>query len=136
MNWNNWCLQNWLSVFSDVITPIKWLKERNMKLLHRLWLKKNDIGEYDVKYGAWKIYQIMYTNNLIQGGNLFTDYDIVKKGGRPYIKCQFIHNGKSTEEMRFSGETDFNFSTQKKRELCRSRYENYKKILERDLAGE
>ena len=59
MNWNNWCLQNWLSVFSDVITPIKWLKERNMKLLHRLWLKINDIGEYDVKYGAWKIYQIM-----------------------------------------------------------------------------
>lgn len=52
MNWNNWCLQNWLSVFSDVITPIKWLKERNMKLLHRLWLKINDIGEYDVKYGA------------------------------------------------------------------------------------
>ena len=36
-----------------------------MKLLHRLWLKINDIGEYDVKYGAWKIYQIMYTNNLI-----------------------------------------------------------------------
>ena len=76
MNWNNWCLQNWLSVFSDVITPIKWLKERNMKLLHRLWLKINDIGEYDVKYGAWKIYQIMYTNNLIKGGNLFTDNDI------------------------------------------------------------
>lgn len=24
-----------------------------MKLLHRLWLKINDIGEYDVKYGAW-----------------------------------------------------------------------------------
>lgn len=23
-----------------------------MKLLHRLWLKINDIGEYDVKYGA------------------------------------------------------------------------------------
>ena len=67
-----------------------------MKLLHRLWLKINDIGEYDVKYGAWKIYQIMYTNNLIKGGNLFTDNDIVKKGGRPYIKCQFIHNGKST----------------------------------------
>lgn len=107
-----------------------------MKLLHRLWLKINDIDEYDVKYGAWKIYQIMHTNNLIKGGNLFTDNDIVKKGGRPYIKCQFIHNGKSTEEMRFSGETDFNFSTQKKRELCRSRYENYKKILERDLAGE
>ena len=71
-----------------------------MKLLHRLWLKINDIGEYDVKYGAWKIYQIMYTNNLIKGGNLFTDNDIVKKGGRPYIKCQFIHNGKSTEAKR------------------------------------
>ena len=25
-----------------------------MKLLHRLWLKINDIGEYDVKYGAWE----------------------------------------------------------------------------------
>lgn len=50
-----------------------------MKLLHRLWLKINDIGEYDVKYGAWKIYQIMYTNNLIKGGNLFTDKTSLKK---------------------------------------------------------
>lgn len=103
-----------------------------MKLLQKI----NDIGEYDVKYEAWKIYQIMYRNNLIKGGKLFTDNDIIKDDGRPYIKCQFIHNGKSTKEMKFSGETDFNFSKQKKSELCRSRYENYKKILKRDLAGE
>ncbi|WP_195454185.1 hypothetical protein [Ligilactobacillus ruminis] len=90
--------------------------------------KINDIGEYDVKYEAWKIYQIMYRNNLIKGGKLFTDNDIIKDDGRPYIKCQFIHNGKSTKEMKFSGETDFNFSKQKKSELCRSRYENYKKF--------
>ena len=38
--------------------------------------------------------------------------------------------------MKISGETDINFSTKRKKELSRSRYEHYKKILERDLAGE
>lgn len=107
-----------------------------MKLSHKIWLKLKDVSEYDVKYGAWKIYQIMYANNLIKGGKLFTDNDIIRNDGRPYIEYQFTHNGKSTEEMKFSGETDFNFSIQKKRELHRNRYEHYKKILERDLAGE
>lgn len=103
-----------------------------MKLLQKI----DNIGEYDVKDEVWKIYRIMYKNNLIKGGNLFTENDIIKNDGRPYIKCQFIHNGKCTEEMRFSGETDFNFSVKKKRELCRSRYEHYKRILERDLVGD
>ena len=103
-----------------------------MKLLQKI----DNIGEYDVKDEVWKIYRIMYKNNLIKGGNLFTENDIIKNDGRPYIKCQFIHNGKCMEEMRFSGETDFNFSAKKKRELCRSRYEHYKRILERDLVGE
>lgn len=75
-------------------------------------------------------------SGFLKGGNLFTENDIIKNDGRPYIKCQFIHNGKCTEEMRFSGETDFNFSAKKKRELCRSRYEHYKRILERDLIDE
>lgn len=102
-----------------------------MRLMHRLWLKLNDVDEYDVKYGAWKIYQKMYKNNLT-----FTDNDIIRNDGRPYIKCQFKHNEKATNPMKFSGETDFNFSTKKKRELCRSRYEHFKKILEHDLAGD
>lgn len=99
-----------------------------MRLIHRLWLKLNDVDEYDVKYQAWKIYQIMYKKNLI-----FTENDIIRNGRRPYISCQFVHNKKITNPMKFSGETDFNFSTKRKRELCRSRYEHYKKILERDL---
>lgn len=99
-----------------------------MKLIHRLWIKLNDVDEYDVKYGAWKIYQKMYKDNLC-----FADNDIIRNDGRPYIKCKFIHNEKSTRTMRFSGETDFNFSDKKKRELCRSRYKHYKEILKRDL---
>ena len=99
-----------------------------MKLIHRLWLKLNDVDEYDVKYGAWKIYQKMYKDNLA-----FSDDDIIRSDGRPYIKCKFMHNKKSTHPMKFSGETDFNFSHKKKRELCTSRYEHYRKILRRDL---
>ncbi|MDE6954036.1 MAG: hypothetical protein K2P09_09540 [Erysipelotrichales bacterium] len=86
--------------------------------------------EYDVELNAWKIYKKMYENNLD-----FTEDDIIRNDGRAYLKCIFKHNEKSTELMKFSGETDFNFSTHKKRELCRSRYEHYRKILERDLAG-
>lgn len=102
-----------------------------MRLMHRLWLKRNDVDEYDVKYEAWQIYKRMYRDNLI-----FTNKDIIENDGRPYIKRQFMHNEKSTQPMKFSGETDFNFSTKKKRALCRSRYEHYKKILERDLKDE
>lgn len=76
-----------------------------MKLLHRLWIKSNDVDEYDVKYGSWKIYQKMYKNNLN-----FTDNDIIRNDGRPYVKCQFKYKNKFTKQMKFSGETDFNFS--------------------------
>lgn len=103
----------------------------NLKHLHRLWLKINDSDEYDVKYGSWMIYQAMYKNNLN-----FTDDDIIRTDGRPYIQCKFMHNGNESEVLKFSGETDFNFSNRKKRELCRSRYYHYRKILERDLEGE
>ncbi len=89
------------------------------------------VDEYDVKIDAWDIYQKMYKNNLH-----FKVSSVIRDSGRPYIECQFEHNGKSTSKMKFSGETDFNFSNEHKRELHRSRYENYKKILERDLACE
>ncbi len=26
----------------------------------RLWLRRNDVDEYDVKYGAWRLYDIIY----------------------------------------------------------------------------
>lgn len=102
-----------------------------MKLIHRLWLKINDVKEYDVKYEAWKIYQLMYRDNL-----KFSDSDIIRNDGRPYIKCAFTNREEVSAPMKFSGETDFNFSYKRRKELCRSRYEHYKKILERDLKGE
>ena len=60
-----------------------------MKLSHKLWLKLNDYHEYDVKYSSWQIYKEMYKNNMT-----FSDSDIIRNNGRPYINCVFIHNGK------------------------------------------
>ena len=42
----------------------------------RLWLRRNDIDEYDVKYGAWRLYDIIY-DDLIDGG---INYDRDVKG--------------------------------------------------------
>ena len=102
-----------------------------MRFMHRLWLKLNDTDEYDVKHEAWKIYQILYNDNLN-----FEDRDIIRTNGRPYIKCKFAHNKKSTNLMDFSGEIDFNFSDKTRRELNRSRYLHYEEILKRDLEDE
>ena len=59
MNWNNWCLQNWLSVFSDVITPIKSGKRpldsatniiTYMSLAKEFWNQKHAFIENQLKY--------------------------------------------------------------------------------------
>ena len=42
----------------------------------RLWLRRNDVDEYDVKYGAWRLYDIIY-DDLIDGG---INYDRDVKG--------------------------------------------------------
>lgn len=81
--------------------------------------------EYDVTRSSWDIYRCMYKDHL----HICPD-SIIKKGTqRAYIKSSFIFNGKKSEELAFSGETDFNFSRTKIFGYGRSRYEHFKKLL-------
>ncbi len=81
--------------------------------------------EYDVNKEAWDIYNIVYINNV---GEIKFKKD-VKQDSRPYIKRKFTYNSKQSELLRFSGETDFNFSKSKLFGFGVSRYEYFKKLL-------
>lgn len=97
------------------------MEESNMKE------NNSDIG-YDVKDDAWKVYRKMYGENL--------NFESIDRDKRPHIESKFKHGNKSSKKMKFSGEIDFNFSNNKIWELARSRYQHYKKILEKDSVGE
>lgn len=92
-------------------------------------MEENQImeNEYDVENSSWNVYKCMYKDYLeINSDN------ITKKGTqRPYIKSSLIYNGKKSEELSFSGETDFNFSKTKVFGYGRNRYNHFKKFLDK-----
>lgn len=84
----------------------------------------NNSEEYDVSNEAWKIYSKVYCENIeIMEGDFHT------KRGRPFVKKTFKYNGKESKLLKFSGETDFNFSKKKVFGYGRSRYEHFKVLL-------
>lgn len=97
----------------------------------RLWLRRNDIDEYDVKYGAWRLYDIIY-DDLIDGG---INYDRDVKGKkRKNAEKTLSHRGKSVC-IDISGETDFNFSRKKNFGWGKSR-EQFFKWYSKQLEGQ
>lgn len=95
----------------------------------RLWIRKNDVKEYDVKFAAWQIYKRLYMGFL---KDFSYEVDVIKeengKNVRPYLSSQFKHKVISTE-LKFSGETDFNFSKKKIFGYGRSRYQHFMEFL-------
>ena len=95
----------------------------------RIWIRKNDVKEYDVKFAAWQIYKRLYTKFL---KDFNYEGDVIKeekgKSVRPYLSSRFYHKTISTE-LKFSGETDFNFSKKKIFGYGRSRYQHFREFL-------
>jgi len=91
----------------------------------RLWLRHSDYEEYDIKFGSWQIYSHIYKDNI---GEILYDDDVIKKK-RPYVTRKFNYNGKVSELLDLSGETDFNFSKKKIVGLGDSRYKQYEKLI-------
>lgn len=74
--------------------------------------------EFDSSPIAWEIYKLMYAAN-------FTKAFEKSYKTRKYITNSFIYNGKSTNSMKFSGETDFNFGSG----WAHTKYEKYGKLI-------
>ena len=60
-----------------------------MKLLHRLWLKINDIGEYDVKYGAYYNFLILSQRELLMALSVFIAFSshVLTHYGKSFSKA-------------------------------------------------
>lgn len=74
--------------------------------------------EFDTSPIAWEIYELMYATNFDKISEMSCE-------SRKYIENSFIYNGKSTDPMKFSGETDFNFGSG----WAHTRYEKYEKLI-------
>lgn len=78
----------------------------------RLWLKLDDVKEYDVRYGAWMLYGALYQNNGFIPSGINFDKDVITNGNRRFVTKYVCHCGKKMK-IDLSGETDFNFSNRR-----------------------
>ncbi len=76
--------------------------------------------EYDVTNVVWEIYKKMYSNYISFDGGVFE-----KNTRRKFIVGNLKHNNKETSQIRFSGETDFNF----KKGWAHTNLTKYEKLL-------
>lgn len=75
--------------------------------------------EFDVSDVAWETYRLMYNKYFPNGLQIFDDKL------RKYIYEQFAYRNKISEKIKFSGETDFNFTNG----WAHSRLQKYQKAI-------
>lgn len=94
----------------------------------RIWIKLNDTDEYDVKFGSWKLYDILYRSNGFVPDGIDFEEDVNKDGRRRFISKRVCHSAKEMV-IDLSGETDFNFGRKKIFGWGKSRMQYFKYYL-------
>lgn len=94
----------------------------------KIWLKIHDVKEYDVKYGAWKLYNLLYQSNAFIPDGINFDKDVKTDSNRRFTSKCVSHNGKKMT-IDLSGETDFNFGKKKIFGLGKSRLQFFEYFL-------
>lgn len=75
--------------------------------------------EFDVSDISWETYKLMYNMYFSDG------FQILNDKSRNYLYEQFVYENKTSKKIRFSGETDFNFTDG----WSYSRLQKYKKAI-------
>lgn len=84
--------------------------------------------EFDVSNIAWETYKLLYEDNYVNGFQIISPSD-----GRKYIgEIYTVGNKKSSIDLNFSGDTDFNYT----KGYAHSRLEAYKNLVNDDQVPE